>query len=171
MEINVIDNVLPTDIANSIESVILSSWFPWYLSKGIDYDNDGKFQFVHNFYKDFNWVSYEQELVSPILKILNPKKIIKIKANLTLKSNFLDNSSLYHIDVDNDNAITAIYYVNDNDGKTTFKGIDTVECKKNRLVLFPSQILHTGKPHTNNIFGGKCVINFNFIPEEKNANI
>jgi hypothetical protein len=162
-KITVIDNVFSTKISDNIESVLCSPWFPWYLNNGIDQDNDGRFQFVHNFYKENEWRSYEKEVLNPILEKLNPLSLIKIKANLTMKE--LDNfEPVYHIDVDNIDSQTAIYYVNNNNGKTLFKNNEIIDCKKNRLVIFPSSIFHTGIMHSNNVFGGKCVINFNFIP-------
>jgi hypothetical protein len=162
-EIAIIDNVFSTDVSDNIESLLLGPWFPWYLGNGIDYDNDGMFQFVHNFYKDNEWRTYEKDVLTPILEKLNPLSLIKIKANLTMRE-FNNFKPSYHIDVDDKNSRTAIYYVNDNNGKTLFKNSEAIDCKKNRLVIFPSTIYHTGVFHSNDIFGGKCVINFNFIP-------
>jgi hypothetical protein len=162
-EILIIDDLLTIDESDKIESSLLGPWFPWYLWRGVDYDNDGKFQFVHNFYKDGDWVSYEKDVINPILEKLNPHMLIKIKANLTMRST-AESTFRYHIDVDNKKSKTAIYYVNDSDGKTVIKDIETIDCKKNRLVIFPSELFHAGVMHSTDIFGGKCIINFNFIP-------
>lgn len=162
-EIRVIDNFLPENTAEDIAIRLLGSWFPWYLSDGINYSSDGEYQFVHNFYKENSWVTFEQDVVIPIIDKLNPQTIVKIKANLTCERKPQDAIN-YHVDTNIADAVTAIYYVNDNDGKTIFKDTGEVNCVKNRLVIFPASIMHTGLKHTDTkVFGGKCVINLNFI--------
>ena len=160
-DITVIDNVLSSHDADFIENRLLGSWFPWYLSQGVDFEDDNMFQFVHNFFKNNEWTTYEKDVVTPIIEKLNLISIIKIKANLTGLHQF-NYTKNFHIDIESENSKTAIYYVNDNNGKTLFRDIGEVDCKKNRLVVFPSNIFHTGQMHSDTIHGGKCVINFNF---------
>jgi len=161
--IQIIDNFISENQANDIESVLLGSWFPWYLNNGVDFDNDGRFQFVHNFFKNHEWVSPDAlNFLSPAIQKLNILSIIKIKANLTLKE---ENNikSIFHKDVISETSKTAIYYVNNNNGKTLFENGFKVECKKNRAIIFPSNLEHTGILHSDDTYGGKCVINFNFF--------
>lgn len=159
-DILVYDNLLTCEEADKIESHMLGHWFPWYLSRGIDHENDGNFQLVHNFFKNNSWVTGERDIVNHILRKMDIKELIKIKANLNIKPT---KEFHFHVDVTNELAKTAIYYVNNNNGKTAFKNIENVDCKKNRLVIFPSSLYHTGISNTDDIYGGKCVINFNFL--------
>lgn len=159
-EILIYDDFLSAKNADNIERYMLGNWFPWYLSNGIDYENDGNYQMVHNFFKDKLWITYDRSILNPILERLYIKELLKIKANLVLKPY---QKFDFHIDVSNKFAKTAIYYVNNNNGKTVFKDTGEVDCKKNRLVIFPSSLYHTGISNTDDVYGGKCVINFNFL--------
>ena len=63
-------------------------------------------------------------------------------------------------------VLSAIYFVNSNDGYTYFKPQDDkslikVESKKNRLVVFPNGLLHSGTTCTDE--GVRVVINFNYL--------
>ena len=65
----------------------------------------------------------------------------------------------YHNDVDD--CITAIYYVNTNNGTTKFKSGKEVESVANRLVIFNSNELHAGSSCTDE--HRRCLINFNYF--------
>tara|TARA_Y100000817_G_scaffold300670_1_gene279923 strand:+ start:251 stop:901 length:651 start_codon:yes stop_codon:yes gene_type:complete len=56
---------------------------------------------------------------------------------------------------------TAIYYLNDCNGYTVFKDGSYVQSKKNRIVIFPKHLLHSGTTCSDKSY--RAVINFNYI--------
>jgi predicted nuclease of restriction endonuclease-like RecB superfamily len=59
-------------------------------------------------------------------------------------------------------SITGIYYCNTNNGYTAFEDGDQIESVQNRLVLFPSNMKHSGSTCTD--VNSRVAININFIP-------
>jgi hypothetical protein len=101
------------------------------------------------------------ELLDPVIRRLHAQAWIRIKCNLTTRT---DHIYVYgmHQDIENFNGITGVYYLNSNDGYTIFEGGSKVDSVENRLVLFDSNIMHSGTSSTNS--KTRCVINFNFLP-------
>jgi len=167
--ISVYDNVLPSDVYNEILETTTSQNFPWYYldSKvGKQYNSDElhDYQFTHMFYSDYKPKSNFIGLVEPLLQVLNPIAIVKIKANMTLAATSIIEYPM-HTDVEEfPNGTTAIYYINSNDGYTVFETGDKIESIANRLVVFDSNLVHAGTTHTNTKF--RSVINFNlYVPK------
>ena len=166
MTIKIIDNCLSLEAHDTIKTALLESEFPWYYnsakvdSEGWDADPLNNYQFTHVFYNDMAPISPYIELLHPVMSILNPAAILRIKANLTPRTENLVNYKM-HIDAENFKGKTAIYYVNDNNGSTIFEDKSVVESKENRLVIFDSQLLHAGTTCTNQKI--RCVINFNYF--------
>ena len=106
-------------------------------------------------------ISIEFGLVQPILNLLSPCTLIRVKANLTTPALSVDNpSKTLHTDSQIKTGITGVYYVNSNDGKTIFKDGSEVDSVANRMVLFPNYIEH-GVERSTKL--DRFVINFNFI--------
>ena len=115
-------------------------------------------QFHHTFYNDNKVNSHFFNYVDPILKRLKPLSLIKIKANITPISHKLVK---YKTHVDQTfKCKVGLYYVNDNNGYTVIKG-KKIESKKNRMLLFNSDINHCGTNSTN--CRNRMVINFNYF--------
>jgi hypothetical protein len=151
-----------------IESVFINNPnFPWFYTNGIaelDTTSDiYKFQFSHSFFKENQGITsgfYEQ--IKPLIDKINPKVLIRVKANLgTPTPTNLEGG--YHTDV-NFPCKTAVFYLNDNDGYTLFEDGTKVESKSNRFVSFDSNNKHTGVSQTNSRV--RCVININYIPNK-----
>jgi hypothetical protein len=176
MEINykVIDNFLPKAEFNEIKNTLMSDMFPWFYNDNkvsktenvlFEDGEDGSkynFQFTHTFYGNmYPQSNYCFELFSPMLEIINPKALVRIKSNLTPPT---PKKIIYgyHTDLPNTpkNLKTAVYYVNTNDGLTLFKDGPTVESVENRLLIFDSDLLHTGTSSTDI---SRCVVNLNFF--------
>ncbi len=99
------------------------------------------------------------DLVDPILKKINPTKIYRIKANLTVGRNNPECTS-FHIDSSN-LGLTGIYYVNTCNGYTLFEESKIkVESVANRMLIFDNKLRHTGVTCTDSKF--RVVINFNW---------
>jgi len=156
----VINNCLKIKEANELEKLLTSDYFPWFYVQGIVFKGENNFQFTHMFYSESVINSTFFNYIRPILKILNPVSIIKIKANLLTKDTKITEHTM-HVDVTTKGAKTAIYYVNTNNGYTKFINKTIVNSEKNKLVIFDSQIPHTGTTCTNQ--NHRIVLNFNYF--------
>ena len=157
-------NILESNFSDELESIMIKeSIFPWYYNDFIvkkNEKNNSLFQFTHVFYNNDSFVSSFYLLILPILDILKPKEIIRIKANLTTKTDNPEATG-YHTDVNFKNSKTAIYYVNSNNGSTAFKNNVEIPSIKNDIVIFNSFVSHTGKTCTDEKV--RCLINFNYF--------
>jgi|TARA_B110000879_G_C10938071_1_gene418687 hypothetical protein len=164
MSYKIIDNCLPRDEFLKIKNIMLGANLDWYYNDfiampGSDLRNDlDDFQFTHTAYKNnIGKVSDLHTVLTPILEILNPSAIVRIKANLRPKSNAIKESE-WHYDNDNFDGKVAIFYVNTNNGYTIFEDKNKVQSIENRLVIFDGDTLHTGTTCTDQKV--RCLINF-----------
>lgn len=161
----VVDNLLQPDDLKSLQNLLLNPDFPWYYNPGINYDKEADkdpyiFQFTHTFYDKFNFLSSYSEAILPLLSAIDPVSLVRVKANLnTISPNHVAGG--YHTDYDDFECITAVFYVNTNNGYTEFINGEKVESVENRLLLFPSKFLHTGVTQTD--VSARVVININFF--------
>ena len=81
---------------------------------------------------------------------------VGVKANLNVRTK---EPELYGMHSDCADKTTAIFYVNTNNGYTKFETGDIVESVANRVVIFDSNIKHTGVSCTDE--KRRVVINFN----------
>jgi hypothetical protein len=162
----VIENVLKKENFLTIKNILEERNFPWYFCPGVNHENDNDFQFVHTFYNNFTIISNFYDLIIPIIKVLKPIAIIKIKANLlTKEKNIIEHGM--HVDYYNKkhaNCKTAVYYVNTNNGYTKFLDGTKISSQENKLLIFNSEEKHTGTTCTDAL--RRIVINFNYVQEE-----
>ena len=162
----IIDNFLDDSIFLNIKNTILSSNFPWFFCQNIvSSQSDERYQFFHSVYEEGEPRSpfYNYLIDTGFLKNLSIASLIKIKVNFQAKTNTIEKNNL-HTDHSFPNALTAIYYVNTNDGYTYFEDGKFIESKSNRIVIFPSTIKHGGTTCTNQKY--RCVLNINYFPME-----
>ena len=167
-DINIIDNFLKHEDWKKIHDHMMSPWFNWYYSRSHHSEEDWSYsQLTHTFFsssvqENLNpLISVENCLVQPILNLLSPCILIRAKANLTTPAMSMDDpSKTFHNDTNAMNGITAVYYVNDNDGKTIFKDGSKVDSVANRMLIFPNHIEH-GVERATKL--DRFVINFNYI--------
>jgi hypothetical protein len=166
MKPEIFDDFLPADQFEILRNVIMSQEFPWFFSPGKSYPDEIKtdksiFQFTHSFYTNYRWVSQYGHILDPIIQVLKPIAIHRIKANLTTITPSIIQYA-YHIDTPNlVRSKTACYYVNTNNGCTVFNSGERVESIANRLVVFDSDNLHSGTSSTDESV--RIVINFNYF--------
>lgn len=144
---------------NNIKSMLLGE-FPWFYRDRLvkqPKDNEG-YYFTHTFMLNnkINSDFYEPE-IKPIVKKLNAKDIVEIRANLMMKRNDKYFSG-YHID--NENIKTAIFYVNKNNGETLFKTGEKILPEENKMIIFDSNKYHGVFNQTD--VKRRVVINFNY---------
>ena len=156
----VIDNFIDKDNLTVLKSVLESNSFPWYFEKKSIKDSNNKldYHFGHNFYLNDNVSSDFIKLLNPIIEKLKVNSLIRVKANLTMKSDKPLNTTP-HIDQTFDCKV-ALYYLNTTNGPTTIgdKKVDSVE---NRIVLFNSSVKHFFSTCTDQ--STRTTINFNYV--------
>jgi hypothetical protein len=161
MKYKIIDNFLDDASFKNIKSQMLGSYFPWfYNDMKTDYlESLYNFQFTHVFYDNYKPNSNMFDLLTPLIQKIKPSALIRIKANLTPVT---DNVIVYdyHVDYNDINCKTAIFYLNTNNGSTIFKNGTKINSLENRFVCFDSELLHTGTSCTDEKI--RCVININY---------
>lgn len=163
----VINDFLSKDALNDIQQKMFSEEFPWYLGKIIPDElslcsSSDNFQLWHGFYDGFMPISdYCLPLMNYFIDILQPKALIKIKANITMKTSSIIEHG-YHIDLPYEDGFkTGIFYLNTNNGYTRMIDGTKIDSVENRFLEFDGNISHTGTTCTNAKF--RAVINFNYI--------
>ena len=159
MNIKIIDNFLDEEYFNFLNNEFLNNKFPWYFQKEKVFKNDGNFQYTHLFFNDNKVNSNHFNLIEPFIPLLNVKSLVKAKLNLTTKDNEIEQFQ-FHTDVDFD-CNTAVFYLNTNNGETIFDNGKKIESVANRIVIFPSNLKHTGTTHTNTPY--RMVLNLNYF--------
>lgn len=164
----IIDNLLSPYDFNELKRNILQNYFPWQLSLGVVdgenpvFDPKYNYQFYHTFYDQPITISREFDYLHPIFNAVKPQVLIRAKLNLT--PNTPENIEYgFHTDLPeplSKNAMTAVYYLNTNNGYTIVgdQKVDTIE---NRLVVFPADTPHTGATCTDESY--RIVLNLNYI--------
>lgn len=166
MEIEKFDNFLPPNDFHALHDLMMGNTFPWNFSLGKSYYEEWKkdktiFQFTHVFYERCNWISSYSSILDPILRVIQPACLFKIKANLTTITPTRVEYSFHRDTPRLLNSKTALFYVNTNNGSTIFNTGEIVESVANRLVIFDSNLLHTATSSTDETT--RVVINFNYI--------
>ena len=157
----IIDNFLDKKDFKDIQDLLLSTNINWFYVNDKSIKGDNQFQFVHTFYENHNPVSHLYNNLLPILNKLNVYAIRRIKANLTTKTNKLIKYKLHTDFPDNLKEMkTAIFYINTNNGKTFFENNKQIDSIENRMIIFSSNIKHTGTSNTDK--NRRIVINFNY---------
>ena len=164
MSYEIIDNYLPHVVHENLYNVLINNMFPWNFVNAVNSEDDKKdvlnnYYFIHLLYGAYKPTSEHFDLVVPILNKLNPKSLMRIKANLyTRTENLVYHSQ--HVDYKFKHR-GAIYYVNDNDGYTVLHDGTKIESVANRMLLFDASRLHNSTNCTNAKV--RCNINFNFF--------
>ena len=157
----IIDNFLEPIHFDDIKNTLTSLNFPWYYENSSDHGEDDNPQMIHVFYDTFlshkvNSPTYIN-LFNPVLEKLKVFSLIRIKANLTFKSN---KKSSFHTDyLKVKKCKSAILYLNTNDGGTQFEK-DFVKAKENRMVIFSTDKKHRAVRSQKN--QGRFVVNINY---------
>ena len=163
IELKIINNFLPEKEFESINKLFMDEDhdFPWYYNDFICHDKDGLFQFVHMFFTPNRgpvskhlpiWINFIVKAGS------NQNKCRRIKSNLTLKTKE-PRPTPYHTDYAD--MMTAIFYINTNNGYTEFENGVRVDSIANRVCIFDSNLKHRGISHTEGDHR-RIVVNFNY---------
>ena len=157
------DNFLDDIDLVRLDELINDPYFAWYLQKEqVPGANDG-YLLSHIIYH-FN--EPKSDFYDPVINIFENKlgyvSLCRIIVNLLLRQENPSRSA-FHVDYGykNKNMTSAIFYLNTNNGSTEFKDGDIIDCVRNRLIMFPTNISHRAIGQTDNI--KRIVLNFNFF--------
>ncbi len=160
------DNILADADLAHLQQSLLGNDFPWFYfpykvgNNYSDYEgNEFDFQFQHIFYNNYSAQSRYIDVLQPLINFLNPSALVRIKANLTTRTQDIIKYPM-HVDFENFNGETAIFYVNSNNGFTEFESGEIIESTANTMIIFPADMRHTGTTSSNEKV--RCVINFNY---------
>lgn len=169
MMTQVIDNFLDEEDFKSIQDYLMGSDISWLkspvLREGSLHPPDledmrDNIQFWHPFYMDDEPTHDDVNVLRPIIKKLDVKALLRIKANITMRTPKIIEHG-YHTDYPFGGFKTAIFYINTNDGYTQIKDGRRVESVENRLLEFSGELLHTGTTCTDQQC--RVVINFDYF--------
>ena len=157
----VIDNFLSEGEFKNLRDYISSTSFPWYF--GLVTTDSKIAQFVHTFYANDAPTSTWPH-VAFLREKLNMAALVRIKVNLNPRTETLQvHKDAFHIDYPD--ITTAVFYFNTCDGYTLFEDGPRVNSVENRIVIFDSNMRHTGTSCTNE--AGRLVMNINYFPCKK----
>lgn len=157
----VINNFIEKKEFKKLKEQIFNIYFPWYLQKGVNYDQDGHFQFTHIFIDNEKINSNFISILNPVFEKIKLKKLTYVKLNLITKTEKIIEHG-FHTDVDKKiNCKTAILYINDNNGYTKFKDENIITSEENKFISFDSNKEHTGSSCTDKEY--RVVLNLNYF--------
>ena len=154
-----IDNFLSEEDFTPLSDMLNGLYFPWYFNDNICYEGDGLTQFTHTFFEHSTKSIHSDfyPLIKCFLDKLEVKELIRIKANLNVKTHVPIQTG-YHIDYPD--ATTAVFYLNTNNGGTELNKTVFVESVANRILIFDSNTQHTGVTCTDQL--KRISLNFNY---------
>jgi hypothetical protein len=168
--LEITDNFLEETELENIKNTLLNTNFPWLYSESKVSQNDSTPQFFHTlWHPPHGNNSSHAGLLGFFEKKLKVGLWARAKFNLTLPGQCLKQTE-FHVDQTLKGAKTAIYYLTTTNGPTVFKGFDSVECVRNRLVCFDSKIHHAATLHTEGDVA-RIVLNLNFIQNENHETL
>lgn len=162
MSYKVIDDYLPKQEFENIKNIIVNDDlnFPWYYNKFLNNRDYGEindhFYFVHVVYNKYLKNSDYFDDLLPLITKINPKALIRIKANAYPKNgnDIIKHGS--HTDYDFSHK-GAIFYLNTNNGKTILEDDTKIDSIENRILFFDAS-----KPHSStNCTDAKMRFNIN----------
>ena len=166
--ISVYDNyVNPPEFA-LLQKKLMGIDFDWYYCDQIVREGGNKdhnFQFIHMFYDLLGTRSKELNYVVPVINQLDPIAIHRIKANCLPWTENIKVSGL-HTDINEKRMLestpmTAILYINTNDGYTLFEDGTKIDSVANRICIFPYYLKHSGTTCTN--ANRRIALNINYV--------
>jgi len=162
-DVEVIDNYLPKEQWQELNDLLTSGKFGWYFTDKITLeqtDESDQFYFSHALYNQLSLHQSELfECCYPLLKLIEPKALVRVKANLYINQGKGVVEHTEHTDYPWPHK-GALYSINTCDGYTKF-GEQKIESVSNRIIFFDPSKPHNSTSCSNAKF--RCNINFNYF--------
>lgn len=163
-EKQLIDNFLTQEQSQLIANVLTCDTFPWFLNRdGIagsgNNDHPMDYYFIHTFYDNHVPTSQFYSVLEPIFKKLNFKALLRVKANLYPCTQEVRQHGMHRDQTFDVNS--CLYFVNTNNGVTTFEDGTIINSVANRVILFNSFEPHCSSSCSDQKF--RITINFNYF--------
>lgn len=175
--IKITDNALDLKYFDLISSTVKSTFFPWYYKtestqKGENLAETAEsyygYQFTHMLY--FNQIpmsEHFENLMIPVLEVLNCFSLVRMSVNFMPP---MSENKLQGFHTDSPTLCkSAVLYLNTNNGKTVFENGDEIESVANRLIVFDSNLRHSGMTTTD--LCGRYVLNVLFFQGDNSAKL
>ena len=146
------------DQKEGVHSFVNAKQVPWFVVNHNPKDLNA-IHFSHLAYDQQTVASQWFNILGPVLRELNPKSLVRIKANLFPKTTEIEEHG-YHVDFPFE-CSTSIFYLNTNNGYTKFEDGTVVESIANRLLTFSTLCKHTSSSCTD--VAARVNINFNYF--------
>jgi len=190
------DNFLPTEMFEVLLRAIIkdnnadvAGELPlYYMGSSIDLQTSVKYEQLDEQFKlskppthcpHFSHVFFYQRLVRspmyeplilPIIKLIDPVAVQRIKLNINTHMPIGTHSG-WHVDSMDPEVTTGILYLTTNDSGTLLEDGTYIKAVANRFACFPSHLAHTGVVSTSIEEGHRIVINFNYVAREKDVRV
>lgn len=158
-EYQIIDNAFDVSVIEKFKTDFLGTIFPWFYTSYVStpQSKDGEY-FSHIMYNNFVPTSEYYNFITPVLKFLNAKALIRIKVNLFPKTlQLLEHD--WHVDYSFPHK-GALLYVNSNNGFTILKDGTKIESVENRIMLFDPSVSHKSTTCTDQDVRLTLVVNY-----------
>ncbi len=161
MSYKVIDNFLEKEEFLKLKEFVKSDYFPWFFQNEINNNhiNRDDFYFTHILYIDNKVNSPFYEKFSILLKKINCKALIRLKANFYTKTKKVQIHEP-HKDYDFKHN-GCIFSFNTCDGYTLLKDGTKINSIENRILFFDPSIEHSSTSCTND--KGRLNVNINYF--------
>ena len=158
MSYKIIDNFLGKSHLEQIQMIYLSDQMPWCMNRVND-NNKNNTYLIHHIHRGHTIVSKFSNPIMPIVDKINPRALLRIKANLYTRSdNLIIHAS--HTDYEYEHK-AAIFYVNTNNGFTILNDGTNIKSVANRLLMFEAYKEHQSTNCTDE--RARVNINFNYF--------
>ena len=172
--IQIKNNFLSLKEHKDLLQIISGNMFPYYSmpyqTKDIKTKNKQEHLLQHILMRNEQINSdWFEKIVIPFTLKLPIEKMIYARLNLIVNQN-KPYASAWHTDFkttysgnffSEKKATTAVYYFNTCNGATEIKGHKKIKSVKNKLIIFPSRLLHRGIQQTDTVF--RWVLNFGYM--------
>tara|TARA_R100000005_G_C5000301_1_gene207137 strand:- start:2700 stop:3182 length:483 start_codon:yes stop_codon:yes gene_type:complete len=155
----IIENFISEKDLQGIQSELQNCNFPWYYDGAIEPDSL-ETQFSHIFFNRLMQTSNYLHILNPLLEKIPALVYHRIKANLNYRTERVLETG-EHVDLDDKRFKSAIFFINDCDGYCRI-GDKKIYSKSNRLLIFDSDLVHTGTTTSDSRF--RLLINLLYIP-------
>ena len=160
------DALMPEDHMMLEKELLDFRRFPWYMGSG-NVAGTGEDKGHRDLYLYHTLFAIDAEpspwwgLFNPLWNMLNPMAFVRVRCNLDIGRSVPHEHGFHN---DYDNIVSAVYYVNDNNGATKFENGEVVRSKANRIVFFDSNLRHTTVVATD--VRARILVNINYLPSE-----